>query len=435
MKIIFCVEFYSPSVGGAQEVVRQIAERMAARGHDVTVATSWLAHRTDHFQKNVRIASFEVSGNLVKGIDGDVAAYRNFLKTSDADLIFFYAAQQWTFDAAWEIMDEIEAKMVLVPCGYSGLNLPSFARYFQNIPAILRKMHAVVYHSEAYRDVEFAQKLGLTNSVIIPNGAEIEEFLVEKDSGFRSSLDLSGDDFLLLTVGSLTGLKGHMELLHAFAIAKFEARRSVLILNGNRPTTSERTRSKLRRLIELAKVYGIRFTFRHAAQAFQKKFCWPSDAKRSVDQWVARINTGHYGKKRVLQVDLPREKLIQAYLQSDLFVFASNIEYSPLVLYEACCAGLPFLSVPVGNSTEIAEWTGGGVICDAPRDSHGYTRVDPAVLAESMENLIGKPEKLEALRRSGKRSSALRFNWTALSVEYETLFRKLVDLPPDAKAT
>lgn len=38
MKILFCVEFYYPSMGGAQEVVRQLAERMAAYGHEVCVA-------------------------------------------------------------------------------------------------------------------------------------------------------------------------------------------------------------------------------------------------------------------------------------------------------------------------------------------------------------------------------------------------------------
>ena len=47
MKILHTVEYYAPSVGGAQEVVRQISERMVQRGHQVTVATTanfcWMA--------------------------------------------------------------------------------------------------------------------------------------------------------------------------------------------------------------------------------------------------------------------------------------------------------------------------------------------------------------------------------------------------------
>ena len=41
MKILHTVEYYSPSVGGAQEVVRQVSEQLTRRGHTVTVATSF----------------------------------------------------------------------------------------------------------------------------------------------------------------------------------------------------------------------------------------------------------------------------------------------------------------------------------------------------------------------------------------------------------
>ena len=36
MQFLFCCEFYYPSIGGVQEVMRQIAERMVLRGHQVT---------------------------------------------------------------------------------------------------------------------------------------------------------------------------------------------------------------------------------------------------------------------------------------------------------------------------------------------------------------------------------------------------------------
>ncbi len=40
LKLLLCCEFYHPSRGGVQEVMRQLAERFAAAGHDVTVATT-----------------------------------------------------------------------------------------------------------------------------------------------------------------------------------------------------------------------------------------------------------------------------------------------------------------------------------------------------------------------------------------------------------
>ena len=97
--ILLCCEQYPPSVGGVQEVMRQIAERLAAMGHRVTVATSRHPERgQDVIRNGVRIVSFAVSGNAVKGLSGDIGEYQSFLRNSDFDAILIKAAQQWTFD-------------------------------------------------------------------------------------------------------------------------------------------------------------------------------------------------------------------------------------------------------------------------------------------------------------------------------------------------
>lgn len=154
---------------------------------------------------------------------------------------------------------------------------------------------------------------------------------------------------------------------------------------------------------------------------------WRHSKVDPLQQCIGEINSGKFGRKKVIRVDLPRDQLVQAFLQADLFVFASNIEYSPLVLFEACAAGLPFLSVPAGNAREIAEWTGGGRICDAPFDELGYCRVSPAALAGSIEALVADPAELMRLSKNGQASSRERFNWEALTLEYERLFLSLVE--------
>lgn len=426
MKILFCVEFYYPSIGGAQEVVRQIAERLAASGHDVTVATSWLQQRSSDIINGVKVVGFKVSGNQVRGLSGEVDVYREFIRKSDIDVLFFYAAQQWTFDAAWETFADIGAKKVFVPCGYSGLYNSAYADYFQKLPTILRQLDAVVYHAESYRDIDFARDHGLTNSIVIPNGAAAEEFSIDLDPAFRSSIGAKQETQILLTVGSATGLKGHLELARAFALADFGAREALLIINGNQPHSDGHRRSYYRRFRELVRTYGLVYAFRHSVKMLLLAAGWRGGNANSIEMWVASVNDGRYGKKRVLRVDLPRAKLVQAYLQSDLFVFASNIEYSPLVLYEACAAKLPYLTVPVGNTAEIVAWTGGGEMCDASRDSDGYTRADPQVLARAIEKLLSDPARLSRLGENGKAASAARFNWASLSREYEDLFRTLV---------
>ena len=93
MRILFACELYEPSVGGVQEVVRQISVRLVERGHQVTVATSHLPGRSGENITGVRIAAFNVAGNLVSGMRGDVDAYRNFVLQGNYDVYMVKAAQ------------------------------------------------------------------------------------------------------------------------------------------------------------------------------------------------------------------------------------------------------------------------------------------------------------------------------------------------------
>ena len=95
---------------------------------------------------------------------GEIERYQVFLRSVPADAILINAAQQWTFDAAWPVLDAIRAKKVLIPCGFSGLYLPQYRSYFEEIPNILGKFDRLIFHAESYRDIDFARQQGLTRS-------------------------------------------------------------------------------------------------------------------------------------------------------------------------------------------------------------------------------------------------------------------------------
>src|SRR5678815_2142269 len=105
MRILFCCESYAPSIGGVQEVMRQVAERLVRRGHDLTVATSRCFERTYRELNGVHIEEFSIAGNLVNGMTGKLNAYRNFVASGHFDVVMIKAAQQWTFDALWPVLD------------------------------------------------------------------------------------------------------------------------------------------------------------------------------------------------------------------------------------------------------------------------------------------------------------------------------------------
>jgi len=64
MKILHTVESYLPSRHGMQEVVTQLSEKLVLMGHDVTVATSYDENRKSNIINGVKIADFNIKGNL-----------------------------------------------------------------------------------------------------------------------------------------------------------------------------------------------------------------------------------------------------------------------------------------------------------------------------------------------------------------------------------
>jgi glycosyltransferase involved in cell wall biosynthesis len=387
LRILHAVEFYAPSVGGAQEVVRQISERLAARGHDVTVATSRLSARREEVIAGVRVAEFDVHGNEVRRIEGDVGRYRTFVAEGGFDVVMTYAAQQWTTDALLPALDAIAAPVVLAPCGFSGLRRPEYAGYFATLPERLAQFDALVFHSESYQDIAFARDAGLARLEVIPNGADEREFGdLESRGAFREAVGAPAQAPLLLTVGGHTGLKGHAQAMAAFRRSR-RARGGRLAIVGNTPTGP-----------------GCLMTCRARAAAGR----------------LARPD------RRVLLTDPPRDLVLQAYADADLFVFASMVECSPLVLFEAMAAGLAFVTVDVGNAAEIAGWSGAGLVVPSRRRPDGLVEADPDDLAAAVDELLGDDHRRTELGRNGRRAWRESFTWDHLASRYESLYDSLV---------
>lgn len=446
MKLLFCCENYWPYRGGVQEVMRQIAERMAAAGHDVTVATRTHPDRKENTHNGVGIESFDIRGNLVTGIRGEVDRYRKFLIAFDGDAILIKAAQQWSFDALWPALDRIKARKVFVPCGFSGFYEPSFKAYFRQLPDILRKFDHLIFYAEHYRDVDFARANGITHFSIIPNGASEIEFgrTTRQDGRLRQELGIPATDLVLLTVGAPTKAKGHETVAAAFAQTDFAGRGATLILIGDWPArrfTVKNFRSLLRQFVSLNSMQkGIRL-FREAGVAgvmghlFPKPPDRPPAVTAPADTVAAKMDGAPTSvaapvRKTVLRVDLPRSRVVDAFFEADLFVFASKVEYSPLVLFESAAAGTPFLTVPAGNAGEIVRWTGGGWLCPADVDERGYIKVSPSVLAREIEEGIRSPDHLRELGVAGRQAWLDRFTWAKIAKSYERILRGEMVMSP-----
>ena len=421
MKILFCCQFYAPSVGGVQEVIRQLSEHLTQRGHEVTVATTALSERKSNYLNDVCIREFSVQGNLVTGLSGEITSYQHFIINSEFDVMLVYAAQQWTFDALWAILDDIPYPVIFVPCGFSGLYESRYVNYFSSLARLLDKFSCFIFHASSYRDVDFILSHGNHRCEVISNAADKKEFDTAFDPTFRESMGIPEDSFVFLTVGSLTGMKGHEEIVAAFERINLKTHtHATLILNGNNIHNSIEKEGFIRKLLGVFKTYGLKVGFKHVLQKILKN-------SYSLKSRVARINAQQQNKQ-ILMTNLDRTHLVQAFFSGDLFVFASKIEYSPLVLFESATAGLPFLSVDVGNAKEIAEWTGAGVICPSEKDKRGYSKVDVKVLAEHMEKLMECSDKRKSMGELGKKRCSERYTWSHVSLQYEDVFRQILEM-------
>lgn len=387
MKILHCVESYFPSKGGMQEVVRQLSERLVAAGHEVTVATRKLPNRNEKIINGVQIEEFTISGNLVRGIEGEIDRYKKYLLASDAEIITFFAAQQWATDLALDLLPQLKARKVSVPTGYSGFYQEEYAEYFGKMKSWIQHYDMNVYLSDDYRDINFARENKVKALTIIPNGAAADEFTPPSPINIRTKLDVHQDAFLILHVGSYTGRKGQREAMEIFLRADLP--NSALLLIGN------------------------------DHEGFYRQFF-----KHPMFGWLYLRKFRQ--RRSIFFSDFNRIETIAAYQQADLFLFPSNIECSPIVLFECGAAGLPFLTTDVGNSSEIVKWTNGGQVLPTTKDDQGYSHANISGSVKMLRNLFVDKTKRSELAKAGFEAWKNKFTWEIIAKQYEDLYKKLI---------
>lgn len=397
MKILMCCENYPPSIGGVQEVIRQIAERLVGFADEVTVVTSAHEKRSDDTVLNgVRVVSFPIRGNSVRGYSGPVQKYKDFIASGGYDAILIKAAQQWSFDLAVDVLPN-GCRKVFIPCGFSGLESKAYSAYYKEMPRWLARFDELIFYSENYKDIDFARKHGFVNFHIVPNGVDEREFFTGSISCEAADTIGSPDQDVLLSVGSLIAAKGHWEVVRAFGLASL-SRPALLVINGNAPGGG--VLSDVKRMLKNL-IYGrLPISF----EAFLLNAIWKMLA---VD-------------KSIKIVDLKRSDLISLYKRANLFVFVSHVEYSPLVVFEAAAAGTAFILSSAGNCREIAQWTSGG--CVLPPSGRDGAKVSISQLKDALEKILLDRSMLIEQGMEARRSVEARgLTWNLIAAQYRRI--------------
>jgi L-malate glycosyltransferase len=387
LRIAHCVESYAPAKGGMPEVVRQLSERMAKKGHRVTVFTSAHPQRKENTINGVAIRSFSITGNKVNGISGDTQAYFDALRNGKFDVVVFFAAQQWATDAVIEQLDEIPGKKVFVPTGFSHFYNPAYKAYYEGMKTWMRGFDMNVFLSDDYTDINFARENRIDKQVLIPNGAAAEEFEKLSASSMRIKLGVKKEELMILHVGTYTGVKGHREALNIFI--RSSVRNATLVLIGDKISYLEK--------------------------AFRTHYSY----------WLLRLRQIISGKK-VIFAELTREETVEAFREADLFLFPSNVECSPIVLFESMAAGIPFLASGAGNTEEIIQWTNAGWLLPGTKAENGWVKVDVENSIRKLEEVVADRRAMEAKGKAGHAAWKQDYTWATIADRYIELYQQLI---------
>ncbi len=372
MNILICCEFFYPSIGGVQKVCEELASNFAEEGHKVTVATSQhlsYLKKKETFKSKIKIVRFQIKGNGVRGFSGNIKEYQNFILKNNFDAILLYAAQQWSFDLVLPVIKKIKSNLYFAPCGFSKLNNFFYRGYFRILPKYLKYFKMNILHSNEYIDSKYFLEKKIKNKIVITNASDLKIPKKKYKKNFFQEKKLN-----FLNISNVRFAKGQDLAILIFFFLNLKINMKLYLIGEK----------------NCSKIYLIYLNF----LKFLTEFFWKN-------------------KSIIFRNGRDRKYVKESYFNSDIFLFTSRIECSPLVLFESASAGLPFISLKVGNSNEIAKWTKAGIVSE-----------NIFQMLKSIKNLISNENKMKKMSNNGKINCKKDYNWRIVSKRYLKLFQK-----------
>jgi L-malate glycosyltransferase len=372
MLILHTAHTYPPSANGVAEVVSQISSRLAQRGHEVHVATSRPSGTLQQERLNgVHVHRFDVRGDAVSGMKGDVDQYLRFVNSKPWGVLAMHCAHVWSTDALLPHLPQLGMPIVFVSHGLSALDVPAYQSYWANLADALKTVNHVAL-SPLNEESTFCPRYGLPCPRIIPNGVDPENWGMPPVN-VRDRWGI-GKSPWLISLSNHNPLKGHADFFQVVrSIRKQRGDAHGTIIGGHYPAE----KWNLGRL-------GV------------KGGCWYKCKASSM-----------LGSGIDLRAGVPRADVVSAVKEADLLLITSTWEASPLTMLESMAAGTPWVSFDVGCARENA----GGIVVGSNRE-----------MAETVLGLLENPARCEQLGQEGRARIASKHDWEVITDQYEELY-------------
>lgn len=369
MNVVFCVNHFHPLVGGAEHVVRTLAEYFA-KDHNVFVVTRRVQYRSHKVFDKYRVIEYST---------GDVSGFLHKIGEINPDVVMCYS-DVFDFFRHLVIMPRKKFRLIISLCGANWIYQTGNRNFANLFIRNIDNIYSVVCHSVYERDYSLCSNSKvLPKTVIIPNGISLEEF--DNNHFTREELcsEISGKRWILNVSNFFPGKGQH----------------HVVDVIENLPEPDMLVYIQISNDIDFP--IGLRLE---------------SDWKKYVKLKLPHIETKFFK-------NLPREQVIGFFKRSNLFLCGSEKEVAPLVLLESMASSLPWVSMNVGNAVELH----GGKCIKAVKDRRFYCHFDERVknlFIDSASHLLHNPD----IGEKGDKQVRELFNWDKILPQY----RKIVEI-------
>jgi glycosyltransferase involved in cell wall biosynthesis len=375
MRILHTAATYAPSLDGVAEVVRNISERVAQRGHEVHVATSAIPSGGSYTElRGVHVHRFAVRGNLALGMYGEIGKYCDFVRSGSWDILVNHGLHIWPTDALLDQIGTCPWPSVLVTHGLVDEH-PFFREYYSTIPRHILKYSKWIRVSSCSGEASYSKAFHLPMPPVITNGVDIDEW-AQPPLGLRGAWGV-GRKRWVVNVSNHSPLKGH-DVFFELADSLRDLGAHFTLIAGTYP---------------MAK-WGLGRFGVSGGCAYQCKL-------RNM------VSPGTVDLRR----SRPRKEVVSAIKEADLMVSTSSKEANSVALLESMAAGVPWVSFDVG----AARINAGGVVVRDLDEMKG-------VVAELSRNA----ELRRKLGSAGRGQILEKHDWDNIVDQYEQIYESAV---------
>jgi glycosyltransferase involved in cell wall biosynthesis len=363
MKIIQVSPYYPPHVGGAEQRVRDLSERLAKRGNQVEVFTSDIGCPKDKQSKSTK--GLEIHYLKAKEFAHTpiiLSLFSKLMKTPKDSIMHVHVAQALVPEIVQSV-SKIKKTSYIVHIradversGKLGFVLPAYKKIF--LKKVLKNASKIIALNEDYRNL-ISRKYGISKNkiVVIPNATNFKISKTKKRESVKN----------ILFVGRLSVEKNVLKLVEAFSLLKNKDIVLNIVGEGEK-------REEIENLIK----------------------------KKSLKNIIL------HGRKE-------KQDLVKMYNKADIFLLPSEYECFSSTLLEAMATGTPIIASDVQGTRSVVKNNYNGLLI----------KPTPEKIAESIKKLIEHPQLRKKLANNGLKE-VKKYSWDKIVEQTEQVYREVL---------